>query len=508
MTIVVTCWFIFETLELILFFNFYRNRYADFLYQILKIGVSFLFIVLCIFSLLTSHLSDNVDRRMLIKIALLVTVISWFIFESIIFYKLKIYRERHTVFRSQIVKIGDIFLWILLGIFLTLILPNSVNSYKIFFIIIATALLVRWVTLEVIIIYKLYRHRDASLRTQILEFSFSCLFILLCIFYLPNFYLPKEDWLPSLSPSAQSEISKIFEILPKGLFVYSCSKEMTVGIAENCTARIANDKYLSNFRKAINKGLNFQNIEEIKLQYVSSRMSVTLTGESFAIKLKGNGEEQVIEDKSFSSWQWDVTPREAGMQKLDFVVSVILDVPGYEKLPPKRFEANTIQVSVKVNPSFSIKNFIEKEWKYLTAIIVVVLVYFTVIGFITKKRDAIMVNKGDTYNGDTYNISGQAAGVGKYASSHKNTFVQSEQKVTLAEAAAEIQKLLKQLEIDNPTATKDEKIAYVNDATNPNIKKRAIAALKAGGETAIEEFLANPYVNVGKAIIKGWIQAE
>ncbi|MCC3404410.1 MAG: hypothetical protein JGK17_02120 [Microcoleus sp. PH2017_10_PVI_O_A] len=80
--------------------------------------------------------------------------------------------------------------------------------------------------------------------------------------------------------------------------------------------------------------------------------------------------------------------------------------------------------------------------------------------------------------------------------------------MTLAEAAAEIQKLLKQLEIDNPTATKDEKIAYVNDATNPNIKKRAIAALKAGGETAIEEFLANPYVNVGKAIIKGWIQAE
>ncbi|WP_293150358.1 MULTISPECIES: hypothetical protein [unclassified Microcoleus] len=303
---------------------------------------------------------------------------------------------------------------------------------------------------------------------------------------------------PSLSPSAQSEISKIFESLPKGLFVYSCSKEMTVGIPETCTARIANYKYLSKFRKAINKGLNFQNIEEIKLQYVSSIMSVMLTGENFAIKLKGNGEEQVIEDKSFSSWQWDVTPREAGMQKLDFVVSCILHVPDYEKLPPKRFEANTIQVSVKVNPYFSIIIFIKKEWKYFTAI-VFVLICFTVV---SKIIEAIMVNQGDIYN------IGQAGAAGKYASSHNNTFVQSEQKVTLAEAAAEIQKLLKQLDIDNPTATKDEKIAYVNDATNPDIKKRAIAALKAGGETAIEEFLANPYVNVGKAIIKGWIQGK
>ena len=171
-------------------------------------------------------------------------------------------------------------------------------------------------------------------------------------------------------------------------------------------------------------------------------------------------------------------------------------------MPPKRFEANTIEVSVKVNPSFSLKFFMRQNWKYLTATIFVLL-YFTVSWLTeTKKREAIMVNAGDTYH------IGQAGAAGKFASSHNNTFVQSEQKVTLAEAAAEIQKLLKQLEIKNPTATEREKIAYVNVQTNPDIKQRAISALKAGGETAIEEFLANPYFNVGKAIIKGWIQAE
>ena len=81
-----------------------------------------------------------------------------------------------------------------------------------------------------------------------------------------------------------------------------------------------------------------------------------------------------------------------------------------------------------------------------------------------------------------------------------------EQKQTLAEAAEEIQKLLKQLEQTNPTATEAEKVAYVNDETTPSFKLRVVGALKAGGQTAIDEFLDNPYVAVGKAVVKGWME--
>ncbi len=84
----------------------------------------------------------------------------------------------------------------------------------------------------------------------------------------------------------------------------------------------------------------------------------------------------------------------------------------------------------------------------------------------------------------------------------------SEQKLPLAEAAKEIQNLLKQLEASNPGATEAEKVAHVNDETTPKFKRRVASALKAGSETAIEEFLDNPYVNVGKAIVKGWIKPE
>lgn len=114
----------------------------------------------------------------------------------------------------------------------------------------------------------------------------------------------------------------------------------------------------------------------------------------------------------------------------------------------------------------------------------------------------------EVYNmGDTYNI-GQAGAAGRYARSDKNTFFQSEEKKTLAEAAAEIQQLLKQLEQANPYATESEKVAFVNDETTPSFKRRVVSALQAGGEVAIEEFLDNPYVNIGKAIVKGWIKPE
>jgi regulator of protease activity HflC (stomatin/prohibitin superfamily) len=116
--------------------------------------------------------------------------------------------------------------------------------------------------------------------------------------------------------------------------------------------------------------------------------------------------------------------------------------------------------------------------------------------------EVTMANEGDTYS------VGQAGAVGRYARSDNNTFYQSEQKQTLAEAAREIQQLLKQLEQTNPTATEAEKIAYVNDETTPSFKRRAVSALQAGGEAAIEEFLDNPYVNVGKAIVKGWMKPE
>ncbi|NER22146.1 MAG: hypothetical protein F6J86_46450 [Symploca sp. SIO1B1] len=67
-----------------------------------------------------------------------------------------------------------------------------------------------------------------------------------------------------------------------------------------------------------------------------------------------------------------------------------------------------------------------------------------------------------------------------------------------------MQDLLQQLEKSNPTASEAEKVAYVNEEIEPDLKSRLVQALKAGGEVAIDSSLDSHYVNLVKAIIKGW----
>ncbi|MCL2934089.1 MAG: hypothetical protein MGG11_18155 [Trichodesmium sp. MAG_R03] len=111
--------------------------------------------------------------------------------------------------------------------------------------------------------------------------------------------------------------------------------------------------------------------------------------------------------------------------------------------------------------------------------------------------------------GDTFHV-GQAIAVGKNfrADNNKMYQYQSKEKQSLAEAAKEIQQLLKQLEEANPDANEDDLIACVNILTTPSLKHRVVSALQAGGEAVIEEVLDNSYVNIVMAIVKGWVKPE
>jgi hypothetical protein len=88
-----------------------------------------------------------------------------------------------------------------------------------------------------------------------------------------------------------------------------------------------------------------------------------------------------------------------------------------------------------------------------------------------------------------------------------------EQKQNLAEAAAEIQQLLQQLEQNYPTTTPLEREAVVKEAlkqieSNPTFKARVIGALKAGGTEALKELVDHPLINIFIAALEGWQDAE
>lgn len=79
----------------------------------------------------------------------------------------------------------------------------------------------------------------------------------------------------------------------------------------------------------------------------------------------------------------------------------------------------------------------------------------------------------------------------------------------LAEAAAEIQQLLKQLEQSYPTETLTEKAIVAEEAikrieANTTLKERMLGALKSVGVETFKEAVDHPLVNILMAGIEGW----
>ncbi|NEO49118.1 MAG: hypothetical protein F6K55_35510 [Moorea sp. SIO4A3] len=87
-----------------------------------------------------------------------------------------------------------------------------------------------------------------------------------------------------------------------------------------------------------------------------------------------------------------------------------------------------------------------------------------------------------------------------------------EQKQNLADAAAEIQELLQQLEQSYPNATDMEKQSYLTETLkeaikqNPTFKTRLRNALKEGGIEALKVLFAP--IGIPIEMVKGWIEAE
>lgn len=79
----------------------------------------------------------------------------------------------------------------------------------------------------------------------------------------------------------------------------------------------------------------------------------------------------------------------------------------------------------------------------------------------------------------------------------------------LAEAAAEIQKLLEQLEQTYSTDTTTGKMQIAAEAIerikdDPNLAERILSALKAGGAAALAQLLSHPAASFAIAALDDW----
>jgi hypothetical protein len=130
-----------------------------------------------------------------------------------------------------------------------------------------------------------------------------------------------------------------------------------------------------------------------------------------------------------------------------------------------------------------------------------------------SQRINITQQEGDSImSGDSYTQSGQfGIGVNKgtvKAEKLAGTITEAQPK-SLAETAAEIQQLLRQLEESNPTNTTAGQMAVATQAieiveSNPTLKQRVVGALQSAGTEAFKEALDHPVANILVAAFEGW----
>ena len=125
------------------------------------------------------------------------------------------------------------------------------------------------------------------------------------------------------------------------------------------------------------------------------------------------------------------------------------------------------------------------------------------------------INQGDITMTGNRNIH---MGGGNYNERIQRDYVQGNyyaagQPQSLAQAAAEIQLLLKQLEQTYPTTTISQQMVVAAEAVNriennPLLKERVINAVKSGGLAAFEKAIDNPVGAFIAGAIKGWQEVE
>ncbi|MBW4566000.1 MAG: pentapeptide repeat-containing protein [Mojavia pulchra JT2-VF2] len=145
---------------------------------------------------------------------------------------------------------------------------------------------------------------------------------------------------------------------------------------------------------------------------------------------------------------------------------------------------------------------------------------FSVGGSIDGNLNNVQGDNNKVFQGDT-NMTGDRninTGGGNYNERIERDYIQGNyyaagQPQSLAEAAVEIQLLLKQLEQTYPTTTTSQQMVVAAEAinrieSNPTLKKRAINAAKEGGLAALEKAIDNPAGAFIVGAIKGWQEVE
>lgn len=134
-----------------------------------------------------------------------------------------------------------------------------------------------------------------------------------------------------------------------------------------------------------------------------------------------------------------------------------------------------------------------------------------------EEAKIFFTNIEDKSVSETFNSDLTGANVGNFVNkAQDNASVQSnqynytsEEKQNLSEVAGEIQKIFYQLSQNDSTAeVNTTDVIYQEIQSNPTLKNKLQAALKAGGLEALKAIFNHPVFSIPAETVKGWLEAK
>jgi hypothetical protein len=152
----------------------------------------------------------------------------------------------------------------------------------------------------------------------------------------------------------QRELDK----LVPGLIAYNPPTRMTVDEPERVEVRVSMD--VSAPITAALKGVGAPTVESIPVSYW---MKVRLVGDTFDI-LALSSEEQVVPDRGFAEWDWNVTPTKSGQRMLSLIVTALVKAQGAEGTKDLPIIEREIHVDVTAGSMFGAFFRDNRGWVY------------------------------------------------------------------------------------------------------------------------------------------------
>lgn len=182
---------------------------------------------------------------------------------------------------------------------------------------------------------------------------------------------PKEEKKPTTVKIPANNDEK----LKSGRLMHNVPKEMKVGINERIEVKISKDSI-----EDLTRDLKGRGIPQTNNIIVGDCVKVRLSGTEnyFQINSKSS-EEQVVRETGSTLWEWDVVPLHSGSPNINIKAMVVYETD--HRTVPYDLTVFDSNIPVKINVSYTTKEFIKKNWNT----IIPMIIGSGIIGWVLKR---------------------------------------------------------------------------------------------------------------------------